>query len=60
MNRERAPETWWSPEWGLIWSDDDYVYRRAEGERVVEFLHLPRHAHPMEFLCTECGDTWAA
>lgn len=45
MNREQAPEIWWSPMWGLMWSDDgERSYRRVEDGRVVEFLHMPAHA----------------
>lgn len=55
MNRERAPEIWWSRQWGLIWSDDGHVYRRVEDGREVEFLHLPRHAVALHYGAPVCG-----
>lgn len=44
-SREQAPDVWWSPELGLIWSDTGgRSYQRVEAGRVMEFFHLPAHA----------------
>lgn len=49
-NREQAPDVWWSPELGLIWSDDGgRTYGRLEDGREVEFFHLPSHAYSLDF-----------
>ena len=48
------PQVWWSPELGLIWQDGN-TYRRTEGERVVEFFHLPPHARtPRPVIAQPC------
>jgi hypothetical protein len=55
-SREQSPDIWWSPEWGVIWSDGR-VYFRADGDRVAEFFHLPSHAiaiHDLPGCC--CGE----
>lgn len=57
MNREQAPDIWWSPEWGLIWSDDGQrTYHRTEGDRLVEFFRLPSHALYLAYGSCECMD----
>lgn len=49
MSRQQAPEVWWSPELGLIWSENGgRSYQRAEDGRVVEFFHLPAHAEAFD------------
>ena len=55
VDRERAPDTWWSAQLGLIWSEDEgKTFRRVEDGRVVEFFHLPAHAHVLVDLSTGC------
>lgn len=44
-NREEAPLTWWSPLYGLVWSDDEErTYLHVEQGQVVESFTRPAGA----------------
>jgi hypothetical protein len=53
-----APLTWWSPMYGLIWSDDDErTYQLLEAGQAVERLTLPLDAVQLyEGTPCCCGD----